>query len=176
MYNRIYEGGLKIVHSLNKKELYHSNKTWHALNSTFLDTNCIVFFQISSHWISNSRLWKVVLETYHEWPGKLMKGVLFYQDNDFFSCWGTENSQMVPNQDNMEGDQPVQSQQSCTVATATTDLCAGALSWWNRTPFVSFPGRSQNVAIVILFKVVNYLSSVVYLKGNNAVSIRKGWI
>ena len=27
----------------------------------------------------------------------------------FFSCWGTENSQMVPNQENMEGDQPVQS-------------------------------------------------------------------
>ena len=26
-----------------------------------------------------------------------------------FSCWGTENNQMVPNQDNMEGDQPVQS-------------------------------------------------------------------
>ena len=25
-----------------------------------------------------------------------------------FSCWWTENSQMVPNQENMEGDQPVQ--------------------------------------------------------------------
>ena len=27
----------------------------------------------------------------------------------FFSCWGTEHSQMVLNQDNMEGNQPVQS-------------------------------------------------------------------
>ena len=26
----------------------------------------------------------------------------------FFPCWGTENSQMVPNQGNMEGDHPVQ--------------------------------------------------------------------
>ena len=35
--------------------------------------------------------------------------------------------------------------QSCTTAIATTDLCARALSWWNRTPFISFPGRSWNV-------------------------------
>ena len=27
----------------------------------------------------------------------------------FFSCWGTENSHMVPNEENMKGDQPVQS-------------------------------------------------------------------
>ena len=37
--------------------------------------------------------------------------------------------------------------QSCTAAIAATDLCAGALSWWNRTPFISFPGRSWNVCI-----------------------------
>ena len=36
--------------------------------------------------------------------------------------------------------------QSCTAATATTYLCAGALSWWNRTPFVSFPGRLRNIS------------------------------
>ena len=39
------------------------------------------------------------------------------------SCWGTENSKMVPNQKNVEGDQPVQSQ-SCTAAIAATELCA----------------------------------------------------
>ena len=33
----------------------HSNETWHALNSTFPDTNCIVSFQIFPYWIlSNS--------------------------------------------------------------------------------------------------------------------------
>ena len=46
----------------------------------------------------------------------------------------------------MEGDQPVQSHiVTHTAAIATTGLCAGALSWWNRTPFVSFPGRFRNV-------------------------------
>ena len=34
------------IHRLTKKELCHSNETWHALNSAFPDTNSIVFFQI----------------------------------------------------------------------------------------------------------------------------------
>ena len=46
------------------KELCHSNETWRALNSTFPDTNCIVSFQINPHWISNSGLWKEVVETF----------------------------------------------------------------------------------------------------------------
>ena len=33
-----------------------------------------------------------------------------------------------------------------TAAIATRDLCAGALSWWNRTPFVGFPDCSRNVS------------------------------
>ena len=37
---------------------------WHALNSTFPDTNCIVSFQINPHWISNWGFWKVVLEIF----------------------------------------------------------------------------------------------------------------
>ena len=49
---------------LAKKELCHSNATWHALNSSFPDTNCIVSFRINPHWISNSGLWKVLLETF----------------------------------------------------------------------------------------------------------------
>ena len=52
------------VHRLTKKELCHSTETWHALNSTFPDTKCIVFFQINQYWISNSGLWKEVLETF----------------------------------------------------------------------------------------------------------------
>ena len=69
------------VHRLTKKEFCHSNETWQALNSTFPDTNCIVSFQINPHWISNSGLWKVVLETFQRRPGKLTKRVLFHQDN-----------------------------------------------------------------------------------------------
>ena len=32
------------VHRLTKKELCHINEAWHALNLSFPDTNCIVFF------------------------------------------------------------------------------------------------------------------------------------
>ena len=40
------------VHRMTQKELCHSNETWHALNSTFTDTSCIVSFQINPHWIN----------------------------------------------------------------------------------------------------------------------------
>ena len=76
-----YESGQK-NHRLTKKELCHSNGSWHALNSTFPDINCTVSFQINTHWISYSGLWKVVPETFLERPGKQAKGVLFHQDND----------------------------------------------------------------------------------------------
>ena len=68
------------VHRLTKKKLSHSDDTWYVLNSTFHDSNCIVFFQIhvNPHWISNSGLSNVVLETFHERPVKLIKGVLFH--------------------------------------------------------------------------------------------------
>ena len=66
---------------IGKKELCHSNETLHALNSTFPDTNCIVSFQINLHWIlSKSGLWKVE-ETFCEWPGNLVKIVVFHHDN-----------------------------------------------------------------------------------------------
>ena len=60
------------VHRLTRKELCHRNETWQAFNSTFPDTNCIVSFQINPHWISNSELWKVAIETFWRWPRKLM--------------------------------------------------------------------------------------------------------
>ena len=64
-----------------------------------------------------------------------------------------------------------------TAAIAITDMCAGALSWWNRTLFVSFPGCFE-ISLVLLFKVLNWLSTVGLenLEGKNAVSIRKGLI
>ena len=69
------------VHRLTEKELCHSKEIWHALNSIFPDTNCIVSFQRNLHWISNSGLWIVVLRDISKRPGKLMEGVLFHQDN-----------------------------------------------------------------------------------------------
>ena len=66
-------------------------------------------------------------------------------------CWGTENSQMVPNQENMEGDQP-EKPESRTAAIATTDLCGGALSWWNRIHFVSFPSRFEMSLVSTTFQ------------------------
>ena len=68
------------VHRLTTEELCHSNETGHALDSTSPDTNYIVSFQINLHWMSNSGLWKVE-DTFREQPEKLMKVVLFHQDN-----------------------------------------------------------------------------------------------
>ena len=85
LWTRLY-GSTRVgwkVHRLTKKELCHSNETWHALNSTFpdTDTNSIVSFQINQHWISNSGLWKSSTRDISKHPGKLTKGVLFHQDN-----------------------------------------------------------------------------------------------
>ena len=68
------------VHRLTKKEC-HSNETWHALNSTFPDTNCIACFQINPHWISNSGLWKVVLETFQNGLENWQRESYFTRDN-----------------------------------------------------------------------------------------------
>ena len=66
---------------------------------------------------------------------------------------------------------------SHTAAIVTTDLCARALSWWNRTPFVSFPGRLRNVSSQYYFSKSLITYPVwVYLEGNNAVSIKKDWM
>ena len=58
---------------------------------------------------------------------------MFYGVNSplsvFFYCLGTENSQLVPNQGNMEGDQPVQSdgytQQPLQPQTCVQEHCPG---------------------------------------------------
>ena len=84
----------------------------------------------------------------------------FHQDNDFFPCWGSESSRVVLHQENMEGDKPVKSQ-SDTATIVTTDLRAGPLSWWKRTPFNSSVYQAVHErSRVLLFKVINYLSSV----------------
>ena len=79
-----------------------------------------------------------------------------------FSCWGTENSQMVPNINGEYGGWSTSSKpQSCIAAIATTDLRAGALPWWNNSLHqFSRPFWNVSCTGVPLFKVLNYLSSV----------------
>ena len=62
------------------------------------------------------------------------------------SCMGTKNCYMVPNQENMEGDQPVQSHSHAQQPLQSQTRCAGISSGWNRTPFFSFPGRLRNIS------------------------------
>ena len=50
--------------------------------------------------------------------------------------------------------------QSRTAAIAITDMCARELSWWNRTPLRSVFQAVHEMFLVLLFKVLNYLSSV----------------
>ena len=45
---------------------------------------------------------------------------------------------MVPNQENMVGDQPVQRHSHAQQPLQPHYLCAEAVSWWNRTSFVIF--------------------------------------
>ena len=46
------------------------------------------------------------------------------QPSVFFSCWGTENSQIVPDQENMEGDQPVQLKPELHTAAIARIVCS----------------------------------------------------
>ena len=78
-----------------------------------------------------------------------------------FSCCGTENSQSSAKSGEYGWWSTSSKPQSCTAAIATTDLCAGTLSWWNRTPFVSFQGHLRNVSSTTYKSPdQNYLSSV----------------
>ena len=65
----------------------------------------------------------------------------------FFSCRGTENSQMVPNQENVEGDQShSQAQQPLQPQICVQEHCLGKQS----TPFLRFPGYLRNVPVLLL--------------------------
>ena len=106
------------VHRLTiKKELCHNNETWHALNSIFPDTKCKCFLPLKPT-VDNSELWIVVSTTDISW-----------------TAWKTD-----------EGC-PVSGQYSCIPDLAPSDYFLfpnmnKSLSWWNRTPYVSFPGHS----------------------------------
>ena len=65
----------------------------------------------------------------------------------FFHVGGTKNSQMVPNQEKMEGDQPFQSHSHMHSSLYNYRLvCRSSFVPVNRTSFVSFPGRLRNVS------------------------------
>ena len=174
-----HTGGPRFEPQPCSSALGQGSKTW---PSTFPGTNCMISFQINPHWIlSNSGLWKAVLETFCEWPGKLMKGVRFHQDNYYYYYYyffffegGTEKSWMVPNQENMEGDQPVQSH-SHAQQPLQPQTCVQSLSWWNRTPYVSFPGHSRNVSS-INFQSPEWPIQYGFIRREAMQNMRKGWI
>ena len=66
-----------------------------------------------------------VLNCRHE----LIIGPILLPSQVFFRCWGTDNSQMIPIQENMEGNQPVQShshtQQPWQPQTCVQEHCPG---------------------------------------------------
>ena len=54
--------------------------------------------------------------------------------------------------------------QSCTAAIATTDLCPGAWSRWNRTPFVTFPSHFKRSLPYVPKKITIGLSAWITFK------------
>ena len=76
-----------------------------------------------------------------------------------------KNSQMVPNDENVEGDQPVQSDSH-----AQHPLHRQTDSWWNRTPFVRFLSRFENVSSTTFQsrELLIQCGFIFYLEADNA--------
>ena len=89
-----------------------------------------------------------------------------------FSCWGTENSQMVPKSGEYGGWSTGSKPQSRTTAIVTTDLYARALSYSEAGLPSLIIQAVHEMSLVLLFKVCITSPVWVYLKGNNAVSTR----
>ena len=91
----------------------------------------------------------------------------------FFLCWGTEISEMVPNQENMEGDQnTVTDSNHCNHR-----LGCRSIVLVKQNSLHNFPGRFEISLSSTIFKN-SWITFPVwyYLERNNTVSIRKGWI
>ena len=119
----------------------------------------------------------LILYKVHIWRYDLIIGligpILLHSEVFSPSCWGTENSQMIPNQENMEGDQPVQShshaQQPLQPQTCVLEHCPGETG----LPSSVFQAVSE-MSLGLLFKVLNHLSSCGFIwKETKAVIIRK---
>ena len=106
---------------------------------------------------------KLASETFRERPGKLTKGVLFHQDNA--PAHGSVVVMAVVRDCGFElGDHSLYAPDLAPSGFSVPQHEKKSLSWWNRTPFVSLPGRSRTYPVWV------------YLEGNIAVNIRKGWI
>ena len=72
-----------------------------------------------------------------------------------FSCWGTENSQMVPNQENMEADQPVRihSHAQQPLQVCNHRLVCRSIVLVKQDSLRQFLGRSE--MSLVLFKVLS---------------------
>lgn len=82
-----------------------------------------------------------------------------------FSCWGKDDSwgqirrlERLLNQFKS---------QSWTAAFDTKISCAGTLSWWNKTPFISFPGQ------LVLIAFHNHLNKLVLVLSIDDVALLK---
>ena len=122
-------------------------------------TKCDLFFNIVSlgfPWYRSSHPdpWKSTRLQIRPYP----QSDTASQPSGGFSCWGTENSQMVPNQQNIEGDQPVEShshaQQPLQPQTCVQEHCPGETG----LPSSVFQA-AHKMSLVLLFKVLNYLST-----------------
>ena len=110
------------------------------------------------------RILEKVLNCRHE---LIIGPILLPSQVCFCPCWGTENSHVVPNQETMECDQPVQIHshaQHMQPQICVQDHCPGE----EKTSFVRFPDRLE-MSLVLLFKVLNYLS-IVGLSGRKQCS------
>ena len=152
-------------------------KSSYRLTQWSILTNCGLFFHNSipccPHTFSIGVWIPAWYSSSHPDPRKVLNCIITlspvwycFPAKCFFSCWGTENSQMVPTQENMEDDQPVQShsqpQQPLQPQTCVWDHCPG------ETGLRQFSRPFWNVSPILLFKVLNYLSSV-------GLSGRKQW-
>ena len=125
----------------------------------WLRRSCATAMKLGMHWIqcllivtalfhsriSNSGLWKVVLETFRKQPGKLTKGVLFHQDNA--PALKSVVAMAAVHDCGFElVDHPPYSPDLAPSDYFLFPNMKKKLSWWHRTPFVIFPGCSRKVS------------------------------
>ena len=119
------------VHRLTKKKLCHNNETWHALNSIFPDANCIQ--EKSSTRDILWTAWKTDDESC------FTRTILLHTSLVAMAAVCDCGFELV--------DHPPHSPDLApSHYFLFTNMKEKKLSWWNRTPFISFLGRSWNVS------------------------------
>ena len=84
------------------------------------------------------------------------------QPSVWFSCWGTWNSQMVPNQENVEGDQPVKFKATVMHSSHCNHRLVHRSIVLVKQDSLrhAILQAVHEMSLVLLYKVLNYLSSV----------------